>query len=215
MRFLFWPAWDSNNEDRAVKAVAKIRDEDKLARIAKEARSWEARRVAVERVTDQSVLADVARNDKIYFVRLAATGRLTDQSILTAIARNDKEHISVRIAASHRLVNYDLEEDLLTYIIYTLGGVLKNSDDKQEREKAGEALLSWYRRYRKDKHGREIRMYEGKHGYSDHTDEHNDYHTEQDDCYMHICNPTTIDVHTDVHTDEHRDDLYTFNPEEA
>jgi hypothetical protein len=104
---------------------------------------------------------------------------------------------------------------LLTYIIHTLGDILKYSGKKWQKEEAGEALLSWYRRYRKDKQGEEIRMYEGKYGYSDHRDEYRDYHTEEDDYYTHICNPTTIDVYTDEHTDKHRDSLYSFYPEEA
>jgi hypothetical protein len=48
----FRPAWDSKNEERAVKAVEKIKDETTLARAAKEAYCWEARKAAVEKLAD-------------------------------------------------------------------------------------------------------------------------------------------------------------------
>ena len=49
---LFRPAWDSKNETRAIRAVTKMTDEIKLARIAKEVRSWQARVAAVKKITD-------------------------------------------------------------------------------------------------------------------------------------------------------------------
>jgi hypothetical protein len=86
---------------------------------------------------------------------------------------------------------------------------LKNSDNKREKEKAGEALLSRYRRYRKDKQGIEIRRYEGKYGYSDHTDGRPSYHTDEVDWYL-TCE------HTDERINEHTDTEYPMNfyPEE-
>jgi hypothetical protein len=218
---LFRPAWDSKKWKRAVKAVEKITDEATLERIAKKARCWQAReaaverltnqslladvakndkdsdvrKAAVERLTDQSILADVAQNDEVYSVRQAAVERVTDQSVLVGIAKNNKEYRSIRIVASHRLVTYDLEEDLLMYIIHLLGDMLKSSD-----ESAAETLLAYYRRYGTGKHGEEIRMYKGKYngGYSDHTD--------FEDCSI-ACS---------YHTDKHTDTTYTihFNPEE-
>jgi hypothetical protein len=223
---LFRPAWDSKNAKRAIKAVVKIKDEAKLVRIAKEARRYDARQAAVERLTNQSVLADIARSDEDHRVRQTAVKRVTDPSVLEDVARNDgardvrkaavervtdpsvladvarNDGVSdVRKAAVERLVNYDLEDDLLMYIIQMSGDVLKNSKYENERRSAAETLLAYYRRYGTDKQGKAIRMYEGEYkgGYSDHSD-----YPSPDEIFC--CGP---------HTDTHKDDTYTinFNPE--
>ena len=49
---LIKPAWDSENHWRAVKVVEKMKNEVKLARVAKEAQTWEARKAAVKKITD-------------------------------------------------------------------------------------------------------------------------------------------------------------------
>jgi hypothetical protein len=193
-----------------IAAVKRVTDQSILADVAQNDKDSDVRWAAVERVTDQSVLTDIAKNDKDSDVRRAAVERVTDQSLLTDIAQNDKENIYVRIAASHGLVNYDLEDDLLMYIIHMLGGELENSENnefnffKKVRSSAAETLLAYSRRYEKGEHGKEIRKYEGKHGYSDHSDS-----TESDKVYESCC-PV-------YHSDTHNDTTYTinFNPEEA
>jgi hypothetical protein len=118
--------------------------------------------------------------------------------VLADVAKNAKDW-HVRIAASHQLVNHDLEEDLLMYIIHMLGGLLINSYYESEQSSAAETLLAYYWRYRTGKQGKAIRMYEGEYkgGYSDHKDD-----GEKDD----NCCP---------HYDSHNDTTYTinFNPE--
>jgi hypothetical protein len=162
MRFLFWPAWDSKNWRRAKKAVAKIKDEAKLVRIVKEARSGGA-----------------------------------------------------RAAAAHQLVNYDLEEDLLTYIIQMLGGILKTSEYESRRSSAAETLLAYYRRYRESKQGEEIRMYEGKYigtgGYSYHRDyPHQDEQGEHSG-RTYCCDDPYSDHADSPHSDGHTDTRYNIN----
>jgi hypothetical protein len=193
-------AWNDEDSDVCAAAVKRLADQSILADIARNHKNWFVRRTATGRLTDQNLLAVIARNDEDNYVRMIAVERVTDQSLLADVARNDKEDIRVRIAASHRLVTYDLEEDLLTYIIHMLGGVLKNTDNRLEKEEAREALLSFYRRYRKEKQGKEIRMYRGRYegGHSDHSDKY------EDNCHAGIC-------YDGEHTDDHTDTKYTMN----
>ena len=51
---LFTPAWKSENEEKALAAVKKITDQKKLAQVAKKAKNWKVRKVAVEKLTDQT-----------------------------------------------------------------------------------------------------------------------------------------------------------------
>jgi hypothetical protein len=99
---LFTPAWKSRNEKRALKAVEKMTDQQKLAKVAKEARNWRARLEAVYELTDQTVLADIAKNDKDSYMRKAAVKTLTDQTVLADVAKNDKDR-DVREAAVEKL----------------------------------------------------------------------------------------------------------------
>jgi hypothetical protein len=84
---LFRPAWDSDNEEEALEAVAKIRDEARLARVAKKTRCYKARKAAMERVTNQSLLADIIKNVKeCCDIHIAALKRVTGQRLLADIA---------------------------------------------------------------------------------------------------------------------------------
>jgi uncharacterized protein YkvS len=182
-------ARNDNDNDVRKAAVERLTDQSVLAYVARNDKYYSVRLAAVERLTDPSVLADIARNDRDSYVRKAAVERLTDPGVLADIARDDKEDRDIRIAASHRLVNYDPEDDLLTYIIRMLGGILKNSDDERmesrekERRNAAEILLAYYRRYGKSKQGEAIRLYKGEYkgGYSDHIDFHGDAQPLTDD----------------------------------
>jgi hypothetical protein len=95
---LFRPAWKSKNEYKAEKAVKKITNQKKLARIAIEAGSWTVRKVAVKKLTDQTVLAEVAIIDSDSGVRRAAVENLTDQTLLAEIAIKDSNDYVRRAA---------------------------------------------------------------------------------------------------------------------
>jgi hypothetical protein len=88
---LFTPAWKSENEEKAFRAVEKITDQalmTKLAKVAKKAKHWKVRKAAVEKLTDQTVLADIAKNDINWRVRKAAVEKLTERTALIDVARN-------------------------------------------------------------------------------------------------------------------------------
>jgi geranylgeranyl pyrophosphate synthase len=76
---LFKPAWASENDKRAVKAVNKLTDQTILTDLARNNKSVFVRKAAVEKLTDQSILADIARNDKNPTVSRAAIEKITDQ----------------------------------------------------------------------------------------------------------------------------------------
>jgi hypothetical protein len=97
---LFRPAWDSKNEKRALKAVAKITDQAMLARVAKEARYTRPRILAIERVDDQILLADLATKDSHYHVRRTAVKRLTDPLLLAKIVYLDGESVIYPVSCS-------------------------------------------------------------------------------------------------------------------
>jgi len=176
---LFRPAWDSKNEYRAVRAVNKLTDETKLIRVVKEARCRAARKAAVEKITDQNVL--------VYF------------------ARNDNNDSDVRIAASHKLVEFDLEEDLLINLIRMLGNELKSSKSEYTRIMSADVLIAFYQRYGRN----EIREYDDtfirteSSGYSEYTDYHTD---QQEECANCPCTG-----HSDYHADRHSDTAYSYD----
>jgi hypothetical protein len=144
---LFTPTWKSKNAKRALKAVGKMTDQRKLAKVAKEAPYWGARKAAVEKLTDQALLADIAKNDKDSGVRIAAVKKLTDQDALVYIAKNDKDFL-VRIAAVEKLTG----QALLAYIA-------KNDEVSYVREAAvkkltDQALLAYIAKNDEDWHVR-------------------------------------------------------------
>jgi len=84
---LFAPAWMSESWEKAVKAVEKISDQNMLARVAREAVIWGARKAAVKKLTDPSVLAEVALKDLDDNVRWAALiDKKLTQSVLAEFA---------------------------------------------------------------------------------------------------------------------------------
>ena len=75
---LFEPAWRSEKEEKALRAVAKLKSEAALIRAAREAKCLQARKVALNKLTDQTVLAHEAMHNDSTFARAAAASKLTD-----------------------------------------------------------------------------------------------------------------------------------------
>ena len=61
---LFKPAWMSNNEEKALRAVESLTDQTELARAVYAARSREARKAAVGKLTDTDALAGIIGDEK-------------------------------------------------------------------------------------------------------------------------------------------------------
>ncbi|MDR2384556.1 MAG: hypothetical protein LBD80_02670 [Tannerella sp.] len=101
---LFTPAWKGKNEEKALRSVEKITGRKKLAKVAKEAITWRARKAAVAKLTHQGLLLDIAMNESEYFVRKAAVANLTDQQSLACVAKNNSDS-NIRRAAVAKLAD--------------------------------------------------------------------------------------------------------------
>jgi hypothetical protein len=120
---LFTPAWKSKNEKKALPAVEKITDQQKLIKIAKEANSWIVRKAAVEKLTDQNALIDVAINDKDTDVRKAAITKLDDDHLIalfeeriSTIRRSNKHFIEEILFVCYQTERFT-KASLLTRLI--------------------------------------------------------------------------------------------------
>ncbi|MDR1676696.1 MAG: hypothetical protein LBR86_09550 [Tannerella sp.] len=161
---LFIPAWKSKNAEKALRAVEKMTDPEKLARIAKEAKRRDTCMAAVEKLTDQTALVDVAKHAGKWFVREAAVKKVTDQTVLADIAKNDGDSY-VRKAAinSEHFTDPDL-----------LADVAKNAGDAEVRGAANAniAYNADVRKFGKERAGyraglraERTRMQDGIHDY--------------------------------------------------
>ena len=124
---LFKPAWQSDNEEKAIASVQKITDKGTLKKIAIKANYGSVRKAAEEQL-DQSILADFAKNNSDADVRMVAVEKLTNQSILVDIAKNDS-HSDVRKAAAERLTDQSI-----------LADIAKNDSDSSVHKEAMEKL---------------------------------------------------------------------------
>ena len=104
--FFFKPAWMSDKEAKALKAVKKEDNQAELVEMARKAPLKVTRKAALHKLTDQSILADMAQNDESADVRIAAIKNLADQSVLTSIARQDADK-EVCLAAIKKLTDQD------------------------------------------------------------------------------------------------------------
>jgi hypothetical protein len=67
---IFKPVWQSKNKEKALRAVERISDQQKLMEVAKTADlDYNVRRAAIDKLTDQSVLADIAKSDREQIIR--------------------------------------------------------------------------------------------------------------------------------------------------
>ncbi|MDR2026288.1 MAG: hypothetical protein LBQ01_01860, partial [Prevotellaceae bacterium] len=107
---LFSPAWNSENEKTALRAVEKITGQKKLAQVAKEAKNSNVRAAAVRKLGDADwlLLGDIAKNDSYAGVRAAAVGKLGGayRYLLADIAKNDSDK-DVREVAVGKLTDAD------------------------------------------------------------------------------------------------------------
>ena len=110
---LFKPAWQSDNEVKALMAVEKETDQAKLLEIAKCASISEVRCAAVQKLKDKNTLADFAKNSKDKAICHAAIYRLTDLwewDILADAAINSRDKNICLMAANKSKGNSALLE---------------------------------------------------------------------------------------------------------
>ena len=103
---LFKPAWMSEKEESALRAVEKETNQNRLSKIVKDAPLLDVRCAAARKMTDQAMLAKIAVDNEDEYVRRAAVEKLTDQSLIEHIALNER-HSYVREMAIEQLTKYD------------------------------------------------------------------------------------------------------------
>ena len=106
---IFKPAWMSENESKALKAVSKLMDEATLAIVWKEARNRTVREAAVEKLTDQEVLAEVAKKDGNLYI--LAISKLTDNKLLADIIKSVSSHEVIE-EAFEKLASLHFQSDI-------------------------------------------------------------------------------------------------------
>jgi len=95
---LFKPAWQSDNQEKALRAVEKETDQIKLAVIANNAPLDNVRVAAVNKLTNQTVLAEMAKHEKNEWIYVAAVKILTDQATLAYVAKNRNSSYERKVA---------------------------------------------------------------------------------------------------------------------
>jgi hypothetical protein len=108
---IFRPRWDHSDGTEAGRAVKSISNQMLLAKIAKKARTEQARSSAVENLTDQALLAEITKTDGEASVRARAVAKLTNQAVLAEVAKADKDG-SVRRTAAERLNDQEVLADV-------------------------------------------------------------------------------------------------------
>jgi hypothetical protein len=125
---LFKPAWLSNNEDKAIKAVDAVDDFETLAMVVREARYESVQIRAIDRIDDTVYLAKCASDPRSSGqVALAALAKLTDQRQMAENAINNLSR--VKKAALDRIS----DPEWLDYVV-------NNSNDSYIRGIASDRL---------------------------------------------------------------------------
>ena len=128
------------------KSVKYITNQRHLARIAKKAKAYELRKVAVELLTNQKVLLAIAKNDSSDDVRVAALERVTnshEQSLIAVdIIANGKDDY-VRIKAAETVKNRPEAQDLFMKIVRKKPGIctVRAAELLLDQDAAQKALL--------------------------------------------------------------------------
>lgn len=125
----FTPAWQGKNEEKALKAVAKIADRTKLTAVVYKAPLEVVRYAAIKKIasmpntfgvakellknaiTTQSFLKMVALRDEDRMFRQYAVARLKDQGLMAHIAKNDSNK-HVRSTAVKKLADQGVLGDI-------------------------------------------------------------------------------------------------------
>lgn len=110
---LFTSAWLSENEGKALKAVSKLTDQQKLMAAATKNKHEAVRLQAVAKLTDQQMLSEVIRNNYSEKVYTAAMDRISDETILLKLAK-EIDGDTVRVEAVKRLCN---QRELLSILM--------------------------------------------------------------------------------------------------
>jgi len=82
---------NSQDYKSRIRAVKRIKKQEKLFTVVLEDKDWRVRLAAVYKITDQNILFKVALDDSNYEVKIAAFNRITDQNLINKLAIESKE----------------------------------------------------------------------------------------------------------------------------
>ncbi|MBQ9515826.1 MAG: hypothetical protein IJR57_06930 [Ruminococcus sp.] len=105
---------NSDNRAKALKAVEKITDPQKLAEVAVNAKNHDVVSKAIERIHEEAVLAGIALGNANYYSIKKALERVTHADLLMQIA-DEAENNWVRISALSILTKHNHNLDLMPY----------------------------------------------------------------------------------------------------
>jgi len=133
---LFTPAWKSKNLHKALNAIAKLADPQKLEKAATTAADWRVREAAVKKITDNVTLISIIENENEKSVVRAAVFNVTDQNYLAGLLKGYNSAEKVRWANFANISDNEILFNAICHpLVYPFLGLdqLSNIIDKLDR----------------------------------------------------------------------------------
>jgi hypothetical protein len=115
---------------KALKEVAKLKDQTKLMEIAKTTQHSSVRSAAIEKITDHALILELAKSLRFSSELKTSIANIADQKILLDIAKNAKYN-EMRIFAVENLTNMEdmtgIDEQELIILIHSLESIITDS----------------------------------------------------------------------------------------
>lgn len=137
---LFKPVWQEMNESKALSAIAKETDEDKLARIARSAFLPSARKAAMKKVGNNALLADIAKSVADPYERWDIIVRIFEEGPLRELQEAEQDfYVKKTIARQLIRVRYRklAEEDNADELASILDEIKANGFQHDGRDASG------------------------------------------------------------------------------
>lgn len=113
LKNLFKPAWMSERESKALRAVEKESEQAKLMDIIRNAPLANVRIAAVGKITGRSALIDIVKGNSYMKVSFFALEKLTDQSSLKDLVLSKKCPCEIRRSALDKITDQSLLADIV------------------------------------------------------------------------------------------------------
>ena len=102
------------NQSKVIKVVKKIDDQTLLANIARKDLHRDVCLAAIERITEKKILNDLAKNGTSFpQVRIVAIEKIDDQEILTSIVNDVSINDAARKSAAKKLTDENLSNKII------------------------------------------------------------------------------------------------------
>jgi hypothetical protein len=111
----------SPNYKLRIKAVKRIKNQEKLFKIVLEDEDWRVRQAAVNKISDQNILFKVAMDDENYNVKIDAFNKITDQNLINQLASESKEG-NIRLLTVDKITDQSI---LYMMALFDISNVVK------------------------------------------------------------------------------------------